>query len=90
VLVHCRAGQNRSANVVAGYLMTIKGITAKEAMNIIRKKKIETFRPQNFMSALREYETTLKNEGVIKTKTVLKPVKPVSKPQKTVSTRRKI
>ena len=68
VLVHCRAGQNRSSTVTAAYLMTIKGMTAKEAMDTIRKKKFETFRPMNFKPALNEYEKKLKENGTIKTK----------------------
>jgi protein-tyrosine phosphatase len=68
VLVNCRAGQNRSATVTAAYLMTIKGMTAKEAMDAIRKKKFETFRPMNFKPALNEYEKKLKENGTIKPK----------------------
>jgi protein-tyrosine phosphatase len=68
VLVHCRAGQNRSATVTAAYLMSIHGMTAKESMNTIRKKKFETFRPMNFKPALNEYEKKLKENGTIKTK----------------------
>jgi hypothetical protein len=48
--------------------MTIKGMTAKEAMETIRKKKFETFRPMNFKPALNEYEKKLKENGIIKPK----------------------
>ena len=68
VLVHCRAGQNRSATVVAAYLMTIKGISAADAMKIIRAKKFNTFRPMNFLPALKLYERKLVENGVIKPK----------------------
>ncbi|AGE51493.1 dual specificity protein phosphatase 16 / mitogen-activated protein kinase phosphatase 7 [Paramecium bursaria Chlorella virus KS1B] len=68
VLVHCRAGQNRSASVTAAYIMTIKGITAREAMDIVRSRKCETFRPMNFLSALKAYEKKLVENGVIKPK----------------------
>jgi protein-tyrosine phosphatase len=78
VLVHCRAGQNRSSSVVAAYLMTIKGITSTEAMRIIRSKKPETFRPMNFLPALKDYEKNLITQGVIKKKT-----KPINKTQAT-------
>ena len=68
VLIHCRAGMNRSATVCAAYLMTIKGMTAKEAMDAIRKKKSETFRPFNFKSSLINYENKLRENSVIKKK----------------------
>jgi protein-tyrosine phosphatase len=65
VLIHCYAGMNRSATVAAAYLMTIKGLTAQQAMDIIKKKKPETFTPMNFRPALKSYEETLKKNGVI-------------------------
>lgn len=68
VLVHCRAGQNRSSTVVAAYLMTIKKIGYDEAMKLIRERKCETFRPMNFLSSLKEYQKKLTENGVIKPK----------------------
>lgn len=68
VLIHCHAGMNRSATVCAGYLMTIKGMTAKEAMETVRKAKPETFRPMNFKSSLTNYEKQLRANGIIKDK----------------------
>ena len=68
VLVHCRAGQNRSSTVVAAYLMTIKKIGYIEAMKLIRDRKCETFRPSNFTSSLKEYQQKLVENGVIKLK----------------------
>ena len=68
VLVHCRAGQNRSSTIVAAYLMTIKKIGYLEAMKLIRDRKCETFRPMNFTPALKEYEQKLIANGVIKPK----------------------
>ncbi|AGE54874.1 dual specificity protein phosphatase 16 / mitogen-activated protein kinase phosphatase 7 [Paramecium bursaria Chlorella virus MA1D] len=77
VLIHCRAGQNRSASVCAAYIMTIKGITAREAMDIVRKRKCETFRPMNFLSALKAYEKKLVENGVIKPKKNTKKAKKI-------------
>jgi len=68
VLVHCRAGQNRSSTVVAAYLMTIKKIGYVEAMKLIRARKCETFRPSNFTSSLKQWEKKLVENGVIKPK----------------------
>ncbi|AGE55597.1 dual specificity protein phosphatase 16 / mitogen-activated protein kinase phosphatase 7 [Acanthocystis turfacea Chlorella virus MN0810.1] len=83
VLVHCYAGMNRSATVTAAYLMTIKGLTAQQAIDIIKKKKPETFTPMNFRPALKSYEETLKKNGVIgkkpATKTVNKTVNKTAK-----------
>ena len=75
VLVHCYAGMNRSATVTAAYLMTIKGLTAQQAIDIIKKKKPETFTPMNFRPALKSYEETLKKNGVIVKKNANKNVK---------------
>ena len=68
VLVHCRAGQNRSSTIVAAYLMTIKKIGYVEAMKLIRARKCETFRPMNFTPSLKEYQQKLVENGVIKLK----------------------
>jgi protein-tyrosine phosphatase len=68
VLVHCRAGQNRSSTVVAAYLMTIKKIGYVEAMKLIRARKCETFRPSHFTSSLKQWEKKLVENGVIKPK----------------------
>jgi protein-tyrosine phosphatase len=68
VLIHCRAGMNRSATVCAAYLMTIKGMTAKEAMGAVRKAKPEVYHPMNFKPALTDYEKKLRTNGIIKNK----------------------
>jgi dual specificity MAP kinase phosphatase len=66
VLVHCRAGMNRSATVVAGYLMFKKGMTAQKAMAFIKRKKPECFTPMNFAGALNAWEARLRLNGKIK------------------------
>lgn len=64
VLVHCRAGMQRSAAVVAGYLMWKRGLTADEAFEFINSKKHETFWPvPTFEPALRRWETELRRTG---------------------------
>jgi len=75
VLIHCYAGMNRSATVTAAYLMTIKELTAQQAIDIIKKKKPETFTPMNFRPALKSYEEMLKKNGVITKKPTPKNVK---------------
>lgn len=67
ILVHCRAGQQRSACLVAGYLLymtTIQGkcwITTQDAVNFIKARRKEAFLPQvNFRKSLMAYQRMLK------------------------------
>jgi len=67
VLVHCRAGMQRSAAVVAGYLMWKRGMTANQAFEFINKKKHETFWPvPTFEGALRAWEAELRRQGRVR------------------------
>ena len=60
VLVHCRAGMQRSAATVAAYLMYKYGLSAKNAMAAIKSRKSETFWPTpTFGAALATYEKQL-------------------------------
>ncbi len=53
VLVHCAAGQQRSAAVVAAYLMKTKGMTVDEAVAYVKSKKPDAFTPAvNFRESL--------------------------------------
>ena len=66
VLVHCRAGMQRSAAVVAGYLMWKRGMTADQVFEFINRKKHETFWPvPTFEKALRAWESHLRATGRI-------------------------
>jgi dual specificity phosphatase 12 len=61
VLVHCRAGMQRSAAVVAAYLIWKRGLTTNQALDYINNKKHETFWPvPTFEAALRAWEKSLK------------------------------
>jgi len=63
VLVHCRAGMQRSAGVVAAYIMFKYRVGATEAMRAVNDKKPETFFPvPTFEKALRSYEIILRND----------------------------
>lgn len=67
VLVHCRAGMQRSAAVVAAYLMWKRGMTANQAFDFINKRKHETFFPvPTFEQALRAWEDQLRKTGRIR------------------------
>lgn len=60
VLVHCRAGMQRSAATVAAYLMWKYGMSAKAAMKRINDLKRETFYPRpTFLKALQKWEKHL-------------------------------
>jgi len=60
VLVHCRAGMQRSAATVAAYLMFKYNLSAKDAMAAIKSRKSETFWPTpTFGAALLKYEKQL-------------------------------
>jgi protein-tyrosine phosphatase len=55
VLVHCFAGQQRSAAVVAAYLMS-KGLTREQAIDYIKSVKFDAFfMGVNFDPVLRHY-----------------------------------
>lgn len=67
VLVHCRAGMQRSAAVVAAYLMWKRGMTADKAFEFINSRKHETFWPvPTFEPALRAWETQLRAQGRVR------------------------
>lgn len=60
VLVHCRAGMQRSAATVAAYLMFKYNLSAANAMASIKSVKSETFWPvATFAIALAKYEKQL-------------------------------
>lgn len=60
VLVHCAAGMQRSAAVVAAYLMYKYNLSASNAMKAIKDQKPETFFPRpTFGPALIKYERQL-------------------------------
>ncbi len=61
ILVHCHAGMQRSAAVVAMLLMTMYGYTKEEAIRYIKSKRPIAFFPSaNFEQALDQWELSLK------------------------------
>jgi protein-tyrosine phosphatase len=57
VLVHCFAGMQRSASVVAGYLMYYFQMDLPTAVHYIQSKRVIAFRPQiNFLDTLIAFE----------------------------------
>jgi len=57
ILIHCMAGMQRSAAVVAMLLIAYTGKSADEVMNYIRMKRSVAFQPSaNFEPAIRGFE----------------------------------
>lgn len=64
VLVHCRAGMQRSAAVATAYVMWKRRLTADGAKKFVNDIKRETFFPvATFDLALRKWETELRRKG---------------------------
>lgn len=60
ILVHCHAGRQRSATVLAAYLMKFGNLTKKEAIEILRSKRQTVGMPRiNFEPALDQFEVDL-------------------------------
>ncbi len=60
VLVHCAAGMQRSAAVVAMYLIATQQISKDEAIQFIRKKRSIAFMPMaNFGNSISGFERSL-------------------------------
>ena len=60
VYVHCHAGMQRSACVVAAYLMATHGITPNQATQFIKKIRPIAFTPKvNFQKSLDNYYNSL-------------------------------
>ena len=61
VLVHCRAGVQRSASVVVGYLMKYEHMYLTEAVDYLQDIRDCIFRPMpHFLMPLKSYEQSLR------------------------------
>ena len=57
LLVHCAAGMQRSAAIVAMMLIVLKNIHADEAMDFVKQQRAVAFRPRaNFERAIRAFD----------------------------------
>ena len=64
VLVHCAAGQQRSATVVAGYLMYKYNYTVDQAIQYVKSKKPDAFLGGvHFENSLKDYYGYLHKNG---------------------------
>lgn len=62
ILIHCLAGNQRSAAFVVAFIMRYKKIALQEAINLLLEKKPNVFffgRQVNFMDALVKYEKSI-------------------------------
>jgi len=63
ILVHCHAGMQRSAAVVAMFIIALTGQPAEKVMGFIRYKRPITFFPEaNFKQAILGFEKQLRAE----------------------------
>lgn len=56
VLVHCQAGISRSATIIIVYLINFLTIGAKEALDMVEKKRWQIFPNNGFLEQLVIYE----------------------------------
>lgn len=60
ILVHCYAGKQRSAAVVAAYLVKFANMSLTDSVQSIQTKRAVAFKPAiNFQKALQRFEATL-------------------------------
>ena len=63
ILVHCFAGMQRSAAIVAMYLIATKGMTWQQAISFIQSIRPIAFRPSpNFKQSIIEFDRTYHRE----------------------------
>jgi protein-tyrosine phosphatase len=65
ILVHCAAGMQRSAAVVAMFLMATMGLSAEAAMQYVRERRAVAFFPAaNFQAAIEGFGSLLAKHHV--------------------------
>ena len=64
VLVHCRLGAQRSACVIAAYLMSTRGMSADDSIAFVQDRRREAFfHTANFLPCLHSWESLLKSSS---------------------------
>lgn len=60
VLVYCVDGKQRSATIIAGYIIKYGKVGMKQSIEYMRTKEVECFRPNiNFAMTLKKFESGL-------------------------------
>lgn len=63
ILVHCYAGKQRSACVIAAFLIKYADMTLKNSIIAIKSKRLISFTPNiNFLDALKKFNTDLRSK----------------------------
>jgi hypothetical protein len=65
VIVHCHAGRQRSAAVIAAYIMKYEGLDLTATIRYMQSRKPDVFRPNiNFLPVLQKFESLFKKTSV--------------------------
>ena len=60
VIVHCHAGRQRSAAVIAAYIMKYEGLDLDATVRYMKARKPDVFRPKiNFFPVLEKFQGAL-------------------------------
>jgi dual specificity MAP kinase phosphatase len=64
VLVHCRQGKQRSATIIAAYIMWLQRVSWDTAVKIVQGRRPCAFTPDiNFIQSLKFYDTVLPDKS---------------------------
>jgi protein-tyrosine phosphatase len=64
VIVHCHAGRQRSAAVIAAYIMKYEGLDLNQTIKYMKTKKPDVFLHNvNFLPVLKQFELALKQDS---------------------------
>lgn len=62
ILVHCLAGQSRSATIIIAFLIKFKKMTFEEALKMVQEKRIYVNPNKGFRAQLLAFEESLKKK----------------------------
>ena len=65
VLVHCKSGEGRSAQVVVAALMKLQKITAEEGIKLVQKQRTRALQLPNQIANLTNYEGVLNGRSSV-------------------------
>lgn len=72
VIVHCHAGRQRSAAVIAAYIMKYEGLSLAATIEYMKAKKPDVFfRNVNFLPVLQQFEASLRPAATVESSAAL-------------------